>query len=241
MPRPIDRLGGFSAEEWRRYLAVEAQEFSAGSQWPENQAIQKALADELLFPMLPPGPVLDLGCGDGWLVQYLRPLGWDAWGITINEAEVRVARERRGGGLGWPYVVLGDAHRIPFGDGEFGAVYARECLEHCIAPHIVLWEANRVLRDGGSLLLHTPSEQWTEETSHRWVPTWQQGRDMLAKTGFDMVREMVISDHAGAALRERQAEDGEDCYHIWLARQARRMPASWERGPWFPYMAKGGP
>ena len=51
-----------------------------------------------------------------------------------------------------------ETDRLPFDDGEFDLVVAMEILEHfAIDPGFVFREANRVLRDGGALLVTTPN------------------------------------------------------------------------------------
>jgi SAM-dependent methyltransferase len=51
-----------------------------------------------------------------------------------------------------------ERHRWPFGDGTFDAVICMEVLEHLsYSPAHLLHEANRVLRDGGGLVLTTPN------------------------------------------------------------------------------------
>ncbi len=51
-----------------------------------------------------------------------------------------------------------ETERLPFDDGEFDLVVAMEILEHfAIDPGFVFREANRVLRDGGALLVTTPN------------------------------------------------------------------------------------
>jgi len=51
-----------------------------------------------------------------------------------------------------------ERHRWPFGDGSFDAVLCMELLEHVsYSPAHLLHEANRVLRDGGGLVLTTPN------------------------------------------------------------------------------------
>jgi SAM-dependent methyltransferase len=49
-----------------------------------------------------------------------------------------------------------DGKTFPFSDGEFDAVLTSEVLEHVFNPDEFLSEINRVLRDGGVLLLMVP-------------------------------------------------------------------------------------
>jgi SAM-dependent methyltransferase len=52
--------------------------------------------------------------------------------------------------------VQADAYRLPFGDATFDVVLCAEVLEHTHTPALALREMQRVLKDGGKLLLTTP-------------------------------------------------------------------------------------
>jgi len=51
--------------------------------------------------------------------------------------------------------IVGDAHELPFKDGEFDVVLANEVLEHLQNPQKAIDEMYRVLRKGGKLILTT--------------------------------------------------------------------------------------
>jgi SAM-dependent methyltransferase len=97
--------------------------------------------------------VLDAGCGDGEFMGFLRGLGYQVAGIELSEAAMAKARERcpetdmRVGSL---------EDRLPFPKGAFDAIWCTEVLEPLFDVHGALSELNRVLKDGGALLLTTP-------------------------------------------------------------------------------------
>jgi SAM-dependent methyltransferase len=51
--------------------------------------------------------------------------------------------------------IVGDAHALPFSDGEFACVLCTEVLEHTERPEVVAGELMRVLKPGGVLVLTT--------------------------------------------------------------------------------------
>lgn len=51
--------------------------------------------------------------------------------------------------------IVGDAHHMPFSDGEFGMIVCTEVLEHLKDPPRAITEMWRVLKPGGTLLLTT--------------------------------------------------------------------------------------
>jgi SAM-dependent methyltransferase len=74
---------------------------------------------------------------------------------------------------------VADAHRIPFADESFDAVWIQAVLEHVIEPHQVVAEIARVLRADGVVYAETPFMQQVHEgaydftrfteSGHRWL------------------------------------------------------------------------
>lgn len=91
--------------------------------------------------------LLDLACGGGLLAPHLS--GYRHVGLDLSPTAVRVARDH---GV---QSVRGDVTRLPFTDGCAQVVVAGEVLEHVAEPAVLLAEAVRVLRPGGTLVLDT--------------------------------------------------------------------------------------
>lgn len=68
-------------------------------------------------------------------------------------------------------VVLADAERLPFADGAFDAVAALWMLYHVAEPNLVLQEAARVLRPGGSFVACAPS-RYNDPEFKAVLPEW---------------------------------------------------------------------
>lgn len=102
----------------------------------------------LIPPATRPGAVLlDLACGGGLLAPAAARLGYRHVGVDVTESALRIAAAR---GVG---VVRGDVARLPVADAVADVVLAGEILEHVPDPAVVVTEAARVLRPGGTLLL----------------------------------------------------------------------------------------
>jgi 2-polyprenyl-6-hydroxyphenyl methylase / 3-demethylubiquinone-9 3-methyltransferase len=97
--------------------------------------------------------VLDVGCGAGFLSNYLATQGFDVTGLDASQASLDVAA--RHDGTGKASYLLGDALRLPFQDASFDVVCAMDFLEHVEDPAAVVAEVARVLRPGGSFFFHT--------------------------------------------------------------------------------------
>jgi SAM-dependent methyltransferase len=97
--------------------------------------------------------VLDAGCGDGTFMAFLQGLGFRVSGIELSAAAAAKARGR----CPDAHIQVGSLEdRLPFGDRAFDAIWCTEVLEHLFDVHAALTEFNRVLNEGGNLLLTTP-------------------------------------------------------------------------------------
>jgi SAM-dependent methyltransferase len=95
---------------------------------------------------------LDLGCGDGRLTADLQAA--DLTGADVSAVALERARPRLPGAR---LVELEPDAPLPLPDGEFDLVLLAETLEHVRDVQLLLSEARRVLRPGGTLALTTPA------------------------------------------------------------------------------------
>lgn len=96
---------------------------------------------------------LDVGCGDGRLSAELDAaelVAADVSAVALERASRRLGERAR------LVELLPDAP-VPLGDGEFELVLCAETIEHVRDVQLLLSEARRVLRPGGTLALTTPA------------------------------------------------------------------------------------
>jgi ubiquinone/menaquinone biosynthesis C-methylase UbiE len=96
--------------------------------------------------------VLDVGCGTGAFLELYRRSGCRLHGLDASPAMLAVARARLGESAD---LRLGDATRMPYGDGAFDRVVCMLALHEMGGRERprVLREMRRVLRAGGRILL----------------------------------------------------------------------------------------
>ena len=100
---------------------------------------------------LPAGaPVVDLGCGAGRDLKFLRAAGFAAIGLDRSEPLARIAGRHSNAP-----VVVGDLRCVPFADGVFAGAWAAASLLHLPRPliAIALAEAYRILNSGSILFV----------------------------------------------------------------------------------------
>lgn len=98
---------------------------------------------------LPPGQVLDLPAGPGYLLRDLKKLGFDGWAAEIDES-LHVFPDLN-------YKKVDMTQSFPFPDGSFDYVTSIEGIEHIENHFSFLREVRRVLKPGGKLFLTTPN------------------------------------------------------------------------------------
>lgn len=118
-----------------------------------------------------PGPVVDVGCGRGELLQALAERDTSVVGVEPNAAMARQARDR---GVE-VHEVLGAEYLRGVEDGSLQAVVAFHVAEHLQVDDLIeLMElAAAKLRPGGVLVLETPNPVafWTLHNSYVLDPT----------------------------------------------------------------------
>jgi phosphoheptose isomerase len=107
------------------------------------------IREELAFlNSLPPGRILDVGCGLGFLLSALSP-AWDKHGVEISGFAAAHARE-------WATVHIGTLQDARYPTAFFDVLVMHHVIEHVEDPVPALLEAYRILRPGGVLVLGTP-------------------------------------------------------------------------------------
>jgi SAM-dependent methyltransferase len=108
------------------------------------------LESELAFVnRLPPGRILDVGCGLGYFLSGVDPR-WQRFGVEISDYAAEKARE-------YGTIFHGELRRAKYEDRSFDVVTLYHVIEHMEDPERELEEIKRVLRPGGFLVVGTPN------------------------------------------------------------------------------------
>lgn len=100
--------------------------------------------------------VVDVGCGDGWLVRSLAGRGARVLGVDRFDAPLAVARAHQR--VGGERYECADARWLPLHDGAVDVTILFNSLHHVEVDGLddALAEARRVLRPGGLLYVQEP-------------------------------------------------------------------------------------
>ena len=100
--------------------------------------------------LAPGARVLDLGCGTGVLTKALAAQGFDVTGVDISRAMLeKIQPDSPGDRI---TLVEGNVYALPFEDARFDGIVTRWVIPHFRDWPLILKEAARVLKPGGTLV-----------------------------------------------------------------------------------------
>ena len=106
----------------------------------------------VLHNRVPRGPVLDVGCGRGFLLNFLRELGYEPHGLELSEHAAWHARNRLK-----LDVVTDDFLECRHPDERFNAVVFWHTLEHFSRPAECIKRAAELVKPGGLVAVAVPN------------------------------------------------------------------------------------
>ena len=189
-PRAEEMLKYYPEENWCRARArgPEKDADINGAHWTVAAAERAAP----ILALGAGGSVLDVGCGDGFLLLYLSRRGWTCSGVEPGAVAAAYARDVLG-----LNVRTGKLEEARYPDASFDVVNFHHVFEHLREPSETLAAASRVLKAGGALVVSVPNfasldrrlfgDKWVglklpQHLFHYTAPTL---RAMLEKSGFE--------------------------------------------------------
>jgi 2-polyprenyl-3-methyl-5-hydroxy-6-metoxy-1,4-benzoquinol methylase len=101
--------------------------------------------------------ILDLGCGNGWLVNYLIEQGYDAYGTDASISGIEIAGKKNKNRF---FIQDLSKNDLPpeLEDVQFNTIISTEVIEHLYQPKEYLDLCKKILakNGGGELILTTP-------------------------------------------------------------------------------------
>lgn len=96
--------------------------------------------------------ILDLGCGTGTILNMVSKEMdvKELYGLDLSKNMLEIARDKLGAKA---ELTVGDAENLPYVDDFFEAIVCVESFHHYPNPKQALYEINRVLKPGGTLIL----------------------------------------------------------------------------------------
>jgi 2-polyprenyl-3-methyl-5-hydroxy-6-metoxy-1,4-benzoquinol methylase len=146
------------------------------------------------------GRLLDIGCGQGILLERMHKLGWNVVGIEPDKDAAEIVRSDFG--LDVRSCSLDEAK---FQDLSFDVITMHHVIEHLPDPLGTLLECRRILRSNGLLVVITPNsnscgykyyrQDWRglEVPRHLYVFNPNCLNNMLIKAGFTLKKTTTLT------------------------------------------------
>ncbi len=214
--RPYRRTSGSPAAHralWREIYEktphTELPWFDAGPSPPVVRAVEEGF-------LSPRWPVLDIGCGAGSNVLYLRQKGFESHGVDISPGAVRAANRRLKEAGFPPTVREGDALSLGGRAGRFGGAIDHGCFHVLPVDHREAYanEIARILRPGGRFVLTWVAREHTGPVGPPHRPSLAEIAQAL-ETRFQILR---------TEFQAESEETGPPFYHAWLTLRSAPQP-----------------
>jgi SAM-dependent methyltransferase len=193
-----------------------------GSNIPEILALCPFQTIEPLFQKYLPkaGRILEAGCGTGRWVFYLRDRGYDICGVDLAPSAIELAKAYDSTAP----VGIDDVCSLSFPDGHFQAVVSLGVIEHLKeGPGKALAQFQRVLSDGGLLIVTVPTQNLMRKLLTNWLKRFFRTVRQLqgVRYGFEeyrYTREQMTTLLTGAGFHIIQVapDDFNDPYDMGL-------------------------
>lgn len=131
------------------------------------------------------GPILDVGCGAGQVINRFSEKGFYAVGVDVSLIGIRIAGEN-GKGI----FIVASAHMLPFKDDSFESVGSYDFLEHTYYPKACLNEVVRVLKPQGRIVITSPNflKVMGLRSDYHWH---MRGFKQKALNFYNLLRKMI--------------------------------------------------
>lgn len=136
--------------------------------------------------------LLDIACGEGFLLEAARHMGLHPFGVEISPTALQLARRR----VPEVPLVQSAGEALPFTDGFFNRIACLGSLEHFVDPAAGAREIARLLRDDGTALIVVPNSRFVG-----WAVVGRRGTEQRQLSELLLDREEWTSLLEAAGLR----------------------------------------
>jgi 2-polyprenyl-3-methyl-5-hydroxy-6-metoxy-1,4-benzoquinol methylase len=176
------------------------------------------------------GPLLDVGCATGYLLEEARAQGYDPYGVELNPLAARIARER----IGVDRIHCGTLEEAGFASGSMRVAVMSDLLEHVRRPSQLLRATRELLSSEGILAIVAPNlgglsrrllgPSWTDfKREHLFSFDKKTLSDLLSRNGFRVLKARAFPKHLDLQYVERQLSTYPTPLFTPLVRSLRRI------------------
>ncbi|MBV6419481.1 MAG: hypothetical protein DAHOPDDO_00702 [Ignavibacteriaceae bacterium] len=137
--------------------------------------------------------ILELGCGRGYMLEYLRNHNYiNLKGIDISKEQIEISQKK-----GFDVKVIDAIEYLANNDTKFKLIFALDFVEHFHKDELfpLFEEVYRNLEDGGIIIMHTPNGQAIVaskmiygDLTHFTILTPVSAEQLLRNVGFKEIK-----------------------------------------------------
>jgi 2-polyprenyl-3-methyl-5-hydroxy-6-metoxy-1,4-benzoquinol methylase len=142
----------------------------------------------MYLPASARGRLLEIGCGSGDLMAFMKQKGWHVIGLDTDPVAVQTARSR---GL---TVYDGALETAGFSSDDMDVIVMNHVIEHVPQPARMLQACYRILKPGGRLMMTTPNHE-----------SWGHSRFQQNWRGLEPPRHLFVFNQSALLRLIRQA------------------------------------
>ena len=140
---------------------------------------------------------LDVGCGEGWALDYFQRQGWDVLGLDFSSFSLEQFHPGLRGRLRTGDLYDGLQELVAEGR-QFDVLWLDNVLEHVLDPAELLRRCRQLTRPGGVLMVDVPNDfsplqQHLLAAGHIDRPFWVALPDHLSYFGADGLRNLAAA------------------------------------------------
>jgi 2-polyprenyl-3-methyl-5-hydroxy-6-metoxy-1,4-benzoquinol methylase len=122
--------------------------------------------------------ILDLGCGNGYLVNYLLKQGFNAYGTDASEKGIVIAQKTNPDRF-FVQDLSSDALPLQLQNVPFDTIITTEVIEHLYNPEAFIDFCKQQLKQGGELIVATPYHGYLKNLMLSIFNKWDQHMNPL--------------------------------------------------------------
>lgn len=167
---------------------------------------------EMLFRLLPPLEIADVGAGEATLSLLLAQRARRVIAVDNSEKMVEYGTQvaRRSGVKNFEYR-LGDIEELPIGCGEMDLALLHQSLHHALHPQKAVQEAARILRPGGRIVILDLVRHRFEQARELYADVW------LGFAQIELVQYLEAAEFADVEVQVVHREEEAPHFETTLA------------------------
>jgi SAM-dependent methyltransferase len=194
-----EQMKNNDAQSLDRFINEDKNQINEELSWLQSTEYEDA---NILFSQyFPNGKLLDIGCGTGEMIKYMKEIGYDTYGIEPSTIACEKAKAKD------LNIFNCDLFNFPLNNQKFDIINMTNVLEHITEPIKVIEKCKNMLNKNGILRIKVPNdfnefqleivnklnkdEYWIAVPDHVNYFNFESLTNVLNYEGFEVIHKMA--------------------------------------------------